>query len=259
MWCSGEGLDFYSIMIGWILCVVHWLKQVIVNLFLQRSLDDVHDFVVDHDDLDSFIFNRSSDRLVIYLHGLNGSPNRAVPFFRRLRDKYADADIIAPIILHRGNCSSRTAAKPIIDLVNRYIDEHPTNPIVLICYSNGSRIGSVVENSIPDQIDVTFVSIAGIHHGTKLMDYLDLFRLTRLFNLNRMVVDEFKWDSLVMKPRRSTSSCHFIATPTDERVFPLRTSMPLVTVSNRVKYHIIDNCSHVSILDPALEIVLGII
>lgn len=185
----------------------------------------------------------NKDCLIVYLHGLNGSPTRARPYLSKIR---VPATILTPIIPYRGNCSLEVAAESIIT----YIEQNNYKTIILIGYSNGARIASYIENTLPYNVNVLFISIAGVHYGSKLMNIIDYLGLCNLFGVNRKVVENLKWHKSIVLPNRQHTTSYYISASMDERVFPF------VKLENQ---HIINWCSHTSVLEPAMEYAIDII
>ena len=212
------------VFIGLIISLWHWLTGKLE--------------VIDHT-----LPTTNKECLIIYLHGLNGSPKRARSYLSKIK---IPATIITPIIPHKGNCSLEVAAEPILE----YIQQNNYRTIILIGYSNGSRIAAHIENALPLHINVLFISIAGVHFGTKLMNILDYLYLTPMLNLHPKIVQSFKWRNHIILPNRPNTISHYIVGSMDEKVFPL------VKQENQ---HIIDWCSHTSILGPAIDYAIDLI
>ncbi len=143
--------------------------------------------------------DKSSKGLYLFIHGLQGFPSSWGGYVQKVRAIAPKAHSIAPYVPERGNCSLKTAAKPLLQLVKAYLKKFPGKPIHLVGTSNGARIASYIENHLTVEEmkgrQLNVVSIAGVHYGTKLVDWLDKFYFLPLTGTNRALVKEFLWGS----------------------------------------------------------------
>lgn len=193
-------------------------------------------------------FRSNSSQLIVYIHGVNGSPKRASDFLAALQDYDHLADIYGPTLPNYFNCEFESAMQPILNLVKKYRAKFPSNEITVIGYSYGTLGVKHIEDSI-DGVKCFYIS--ALFKGTKFATYLNWFGILRLLWYHKDVIKNLLWKS---NDPSFKSSCSikrtFIYSDSDERVFPAETSKG---VGRNI---ILKGYTHHSILPKALDIIL---
>jgi hypothetical protein len=192
-----------------------------------------------------------SNKLVVFIHGVNSSPLSWSEYFKH-EPSY---DYFVPNVYKKGNCSIEKASHPILNDVQNYVERYPNNYIILVGHSNGARIATYVEQNLVAK-NICLVSIAGPHHGTKLVNLAKWCGITKYLNFSCKLLDELTYDGNGRCKFKNTTIKHFFASKNDMRVFPNDTSLPLEQNST---YYLIHGESHVTIIDSVKNEVLCII
>jgi len=232
---------------------------------LRISLNDIH-----YDEYHfSWKTSNESQMLVVFIHGLNSSPLAWSNYLKEFPLDDPKASCFVPFVYKRGYCQLKTAADPILDVVQDYANDHPHNPIFLVGHSNGARIAAYLEQKIHAKC-IRLISIAGPHCGSKLINWMALMRLTQHFGFTREMVDEYlyknpwvtnkliKWQNkqkLKLNEGRDIKRIFFAAAD-DWRIFPTETSFPYLPNS---EYHLMKGESHVTIIDAVANSVVAYI
>lgn len=183
--------------------------------------------------------------LYLFVHGLRGSPRSWGGYLKQLQKDSPKAHFLAPCVPLRGNCSLETAAEPFLHILRDYMLKFPGKPVTLVGTSNGSRIISDIETRLNvaevGQRQLNVVSIAGVHYGTKLVDWLARWHfLTKIF-IHPVLAEEFRWGSHFAKTlldgwkekqaewvRNRVNVRHlFCATLEDEKVINVASTLPI--------------------------------
>lgn len=127
---------------------------------------------------DKISWNKSSDGLIVVIHGLLGSPKtlgyEIAKKISLLKQNYS-FEVILPIVPFKGNCALDVASRPIYELVLDYILTNKSKPIHLIACSNGCRIASWIECELRHiDVDIKLTCIAGAFGGSVLIDKFNL-------------------------------------------------------------------------------------
>lgn len=144
-----------------------------------------------------------SDGLFLFVHGLKGFPIQWGGYLQQFRKESPTSHFIAPRVAEQGNCPLEIAAEPLLDLVKDYLEKFPGKPVTLLGASNGSRIISYIETHLNAEDmkgrQLNVVSIAGVHYGTKLIDWLERRRILRFIGLHPVLIQEFRWGNQFAK------------------------------------------------------------
>ncbi len=191
--------------------------------------------------------NSDSEGLYLFVHGLRSTPLVWGGYLKELEKDKPNSHFIAPIIAKRGNCSLEVAAEPLLHIVQDYLKKFPGKPITMIGTSNGSRIISYIENNLTTEemegATLNVVSIAGVHYGTKVVDWLEKLHLLPISTLDSKLSKEFKWGSVFAKKllkdwsqkqnewkENGINVRHlFCTTLEDEKVISRSSSLPLLS------------------------------
>jgi hypothetical protein len=142
--------------------------------------------------------NDYSEGLYVFVHGLRGSRLAWGDYLKELENLPA-IHCAVPAVPEEGNCSLKTAAEPLLALVRNYLNKFPGQPINLIGTSTGGRIISYIETQLtPGEMQnrvLNVASIAGVHRGTRLVNWLDSWHVLPLARLHPELAKEFCWES----------------------------------------------------------------
>lgn len=210
---------------------------------------------------------RNSSRLIVLIHGLNSSPLAWTNYLEEISKFEDQASCFVPYVLKKGYCKCKEAARPILDVVQKYADQYPDNPIFLVGHSNGARIAAYIEQKL-NADDIRVVSIAGPHCGSKLVSWLSMLRLAGLFGMPDDLVEELayegqwavnklkKWQEQQGTDIKRKVERVFFASADDWRIFPANTCFPRLPNSS---YYLMSGESHVTIIDAVRPKVLGLL
>jgi hypothetical protein len=214
-----------------------------------------------------------SDGLYLFIHGLRGHPLNWGGYLRELQEKSPRAHFFVPHIIERGNCPLEWAAEPLLHAVRHYLRKFPKKPVTLIGASNGGRILSYLECHLNveemRERRLSSVSIAGVHYGTLMIDWLDTWHLLPLALLHRRLIDELRWENPYAKEllerwsrkqaewnRHGIDVHHlFCATLEDEKVISRSSSLPILPDGN-CHYQIYSGENHQTLLSAAQKEIL---
>ena len=140
---------------------------------------------------------KESAGLNLCIHGLNGSPLHWTRYVKQHQLEHPKMDTLSPHVHLKGNCSLEDAAKPLLLLVQDYMQNNPGKPVNIIGTSNGGRIAAYIESHLNPELvkkrALTITSIAGVHYGTKMVDRLKRFKLIKFARLDKTLANEFEW------------------------------------------------------------------
>lgn len=210
-----------------------------------------------------------------FIHGLRGFPTDWNAYVDEIKKKYPDAHVFVPWVPSRGNCSLETAGKPLLEVLNNYMEKFPGQPVTIIGTSNGGRIAaeyieSYLDPNILKKTSLSIVSISGVHYGTKVIDFLKKINLLPLVFMDKNLEEEFLFGSKAAKDFLKTwqekqniwkEGNHqvrhlFCATTEDEKVREIACSLPYHKDASST-YMVINGHSHTSIVDGVIEDVVS--
>lgn len=188
--------------------------------------------------------NKNSKELIIYIHGLNGSPSRSFYYLNKIQELDSKIDIIAPKLTNNIDES----VKIISNIIDDYYQQYPQNKITIICYSYGGIIGKIIDEKY-DNIQMIIYYIAVPFKGTKIMDWNII---NNYINNDLLKYDEKKIVNFNLNPKKYRT---FIASYNDERVYPIETSLPNDIIGNIT--HKFEGYTHYTILYKAFDIIIN--
>lgn len=214
--------------------------------------------------------DRSSEKLVIFIHGLNSSPLSFSKYFLEMEKLSKTTSYFMPYVYQKGNCSLIYAAEPILQVARTYTKLYPKNPIFIVGHSNGARIASYLEQRLQAK-EIHLLSIAGPHGGSIRHKIIDTLKLYPSFGLSKEIVKELSYlgsfsknflhewqnkskEALQMEDKKIKRV--FFAAADDLTVFPSKTSFPKLPNSS---YHLLAPASHVTILEKVFPLVMNYI
>lgn len=189
-------------------------------------------------------------RLLVLIHGLNGTPLEMLPFIDKLGRTH---DVYCPAVLRRGNCSLDEAVDALYPPIQAYLTEHPEAPVSLIGNSNGGRIAARLECRLRGMCkQLTLVTICTPFYGTYWMSFgiCRFFARTllgyRFDVIAELMPREFIEDRINswFLPLSDTTQYKFYAARHDWKVFPLQTALPCGIDDERAR--VLEFDSHLS-------------
>lgn len=204
----------------------------------------------------------NSSRLIVLIHGLNSSPLCWNKYIQKLSTEES-TDLFVPYVYKKCYCRIKEAAKPIFESIQKYADQY--EQIILVGHSRGASIAQYIEMKLEAK-NVTLISIAGPHLGSKLIDWTTYLGLNYWLGISNSMANELKYDSdwvnrkLIKWQEKSLLNTHrvakriFIASTDDFRVFPSQSSFPNLPSST---YLLVSGESHVTIIEAAYGKVLA--
>lgn len=209
-----------------------------------------------------------SKKLVVLIHGLNSSPLAWTDYLEEKSKFENNVSYFTPFVYKKGYCKCKEAARPILEVVKRYADQYPSNPIILVGHSNGARIAAYIEQKL-DVDNIRLISIAGPHCGSMLINWINALGLTRFLGISAKLVEELtfqgswakrkliKWhDQQQNISTKRNIERVFFASYDDWRIFPNQTSFPKLPNSS---YFCVSGESHVTIIEAVKQKVLSYI
>ncbi|PIS00926.1 MAG: hypothetical protein COT84_05040 [Chlamydiae bacterium CG10_big_fil_rev_8_21_14_0_10_35_9] len=190
--------------------------------------------------------------LYLLIHGVNGHPAAWDRHLSHLQKEHPSAEVLAPYVPFKGNCSLEKAATPLLHLVQDYVQTFPENPVCLIGVSNGARIAAYIETTLSSEINLKVSAIAGPFFGAKLINLAKTLRVASFF-FTQEFIDEVAFGSaiardLIEKMRESPEGRYeFFVTMDDSHVTPWTSGIP--DLNNGEKVHICSGVGHNSIID----------
>lgn len=208
--------------------------------------------------------SKESEGLYLFIHGLRGAPTAWNSYLKKVNERSPGIHCLAPHVPLGGNCPLEDSAEPLLEIVKDYLKKNPGKPVVLVGTSNGGRIALYIENKLEaDCLNLSIISLAGVHYGTKQINRLARWKLLWVQRLHREVAKDFHWDSEVARKslkewqekqelwkRQGIAVRHlFCASTEDEQVRPLSCSLP----SGPFSYKIYTGENHLSIVRAARD------
>jgi len=213
---------------------------------------------------------QTNEGLLLFVHGLQSSPYVWKRYITEVHKTYPNMYCLAPHIPFEGDCDLALAAQPILELVQDYADKHPEKPIVLVGTSNGARINMYMETKLTSSIPrkLLVASIAGVHYGTKQLNFLVKWNLLWVKKFHSKIVSDFHWGSqkaqeclsawqkkqVEWKEMDVKAHHFFCASKDDEQVRPLSVSLPQSI--SKATYKIFTGENHISIVPAARKDIL---
>ena len=206
--------------------------------------------------------NTENKGLIVFIHGLNSSPHTGRNLYKKEIENQTNGEfeIWVPTVPKRGNCSLEEAAKPILEMVKKYIETNPGKPVQLIGHSNGGRIAAYVETHLRDkEVDMRVTGIAGVFFGSDLITLYKRTGTAHLF-LCRPILQDLKTGSekskeLINNMRKEVtvgSREYTFYTTIDDVAIPNFTSC-LPNIMQNEKCHILIGCGHSDIQEIICE------
>ncbi len=209
----------------------------------------------------------SSKGLFLCIPGLNGHPADYKKYINKFVQDFKGCHVCVLSIAKFGNCALEISASPVLELVEKYLQKFPGNPVTIIGTSNGGRIAQYVESRLnPERVTkLSIVTLAGVHFGTTFIAFLERLYLLWLPNLDLELIEEFRWNSPVAQAELKLWNekqviwdhlgkdvTHlFCATMNDEHVWSNSSSLPHSKHSKH-SYSVYRGASHSSIVPYAL-------
>ncbi len=257
--------DFEARWVGWALSLIQsfgtFFLEVLRRIYLHfQENDPQFDLLALEDDY-------SKKRLVVCLHGLNGSHYNFQKIVGEMKKRdLSDTDIFIPSILDGGNATLDEMVRPILSQILRWEKTSGEKELVLVGISNGSRIARAIETELaktPTNIrKIKFVSIVGACRGSALMNLVNKLHLSWLFSRNiaeEMPADSARtlrlnreWEAVQNQgPQREYT---LLASPHDWMVNNYDSTLMDVTLK-RGKYALVRGHGHWSIVDAVRGVV----
>lgn len=197
---------------------------------------------------------KNNKGLILLIHGLFGHPSHWLSHIEEIQNNSNEFLIKAPLVFKRGNCSLEAAAKPILELVQDYLDDNPGKPICILSASNGARISNYIDINLRNYpVDLIISTIAGAHLGSTKMNLINQIPIVRsLFDerlrgelsyqsqLTQIMVEEMK-----KKIEQGSRKYSFFATREDCLVTPFTSSLP--QLDHKEKFFLLQGEGHGSI------------
>jgi len=219
---------------------------------------------------------RENQGLILFIHGWKGLPHNWHEYLIKIKRDRLGFCCLAPHVISEGNCSLEEAAKPLLAIVKDYAVKNPCKPIVLIGTSNGGRIAMHLESQLAvEDLDgrcFSLVSLAGVHYGTKFVDYLTSCNMVWTSQMDSHILEDFSWQSqmateclgdwrekqLIWRANGIQASHLFCVTTEDGQVYPLSCSLPRPPLEaiDCCNYRVYHGENHLSIVPAACNDVL---
>jgi hypothetical protein len=215
---------------------------------------------------------KESNGIYFFIHGLFGFPSDWNTYVDTIQTKQNDIHVFVPHIPLKGNCSLETAGKPLLEALENYLKKFPGKPVTLIGTSNGGRLAAFyLESRLDPKIlgnsSLAIVSIAGVHYGTKVIDFLsqmnflphlnDTFKEEILFGNKaaKSCLEAWHKKQSIWKEHNQKVRHLFCATTEDEQVRDISCSLPYHQDAVST-YKIVSGHSHTSIVEEMCDDVI---
>lgn len=209
--------------------------------------------------------DQSSEKLIVFIHGLNSSPLAWSDYFLDLQNTRLNYHYFLPYVYKKGYCTLNEAALPILRVIEAYCESFPENEIVLVGHSNGARILAYLDCELHPKYKIHLAAIAGPFLGSKMISDLSYFGVTSFFGFSEDMTREFEYqgdfaasqlETWLGKPPRENCRAIFFASESDFRVTPISTSLPEKPGS---EYVLFEDESHVTIIDASKKHIIEFI
>lgn len=208
----------------------------------------------------------NSTKLIVLIHGLNSSPLAWSKYLEEI-SKLDNVSYFAPYVYKKGYCKCKEAARPILEVIQKYEKKCPGNPIYLAGHSYGAIVAADIELKLKAR-NIRLISIAGPYGGSKLINWISLLHLGRCFGISSKKARELayqgpwitkkltKWRSHDQQGDAHSKTIErvFFGSSADLRVFPTESNFPNLSHSS---HHLTHGESHVTIIDAVREQVLS--
>lgn len=205
-----------------------------------------------------------SQGLFFFVHGYGGSPQRWSGYLQESHKKIPEAHALAPYVPERGNCPLETAGKPLLEIVQNYVNKYPAKPLYLFGFSNGARLVTYIESrlQLPQKSSLTVVSIAGAHFGSQVVNTMVKIRMADLFGMHQDLRRELRYYSTTSQEllkqrekayeqREDIQASHiFYASTEDEAIQPVTAALPAI---QGALYRIVHGHTHSSIMTAVFQ------
>jgi pimeloyl-ACP methyl ester carboxylesterase len=192
--------------------------------------------------------------LIVLLHGLNSHPSIWNKHIETLAHQFREDLVWAPAIIHKGNCSLKTAAEPILAQIITYL-KHQNKPLVLIGASNGARIALYLElKSRKFKSSILTISIAGPHLGTTKIPF-------RYFHTDEQLYAELSFQNQSSRtfikalraplPKHAQRKHIFYGSLDDIQVSPSSSAFP--TINQKEEFYLMQGVDHNGLIQATLE------
>lgn len=197
--------------------------------------------------------NIDNKGLIVFIHGLNSTPETGRNLYKKEIENQAKGkfEVWVPSVPKQGNCSLEEAAKPILEMIEKYIETNPGKPVQLIGHSNGGRIIAYIETHLRNkEVDMRITGIAGAFFGSKLINLYTPIGTTNFFFsphiLRDLKTDSKKSKELINEMRKEVTigsrEYTFYATVNDLAIPNFTSCLP--NIQQNEKCHVLKGCGH---------------
>ncbi|MGZ3633891.1 MAG: hypothetical protein ACXWM7_06405 [Parachlamydiaceae bacterium] len=227
---------------------------LLVVMNVERQIEDY---------IEAPLSDPSRKRLIVCLHGLNGSPVQFKNIVDEIgRKDYLNTDIYIPKILEKGNAKLDEIVSPILESIAKWAKTGEDRELVLIGISNGGRIARAIEAELINSGQIgkikrlRFISIVGACKGSSVVTLAKKLHLSWILSKNiaeEMGLDSERFKQLEVDWKGSIKALDlkreyiFFASPHDWLV-PNYTSSLMEITHAKAQYSIILNHGHNSIV-----------
>lgn len=185
--------------------------------------------------------DEKSEGLFFFVHGLGSNPLRWADYLLDCQKALPRAHYLAPYVPLRGNCILEIAAKPLLSIVQSYVNKYPGKPLYLFGFSNGARLVTYIEAELqlPEGSQLHIVSIAGPHHGSQVVNMAIKTNMAAMYKMDRQLQNELTYHStfsrnlLRLREERAAARSpsilvkhFFYASTEDEVIRPCKAALP---------------------------------
>lgn len=183
--------------------------------------------------------------LVVYIHGLDASPTKMIEMLQFIPTTF---DVYSPQINYQRQ-TAEDVAEDALTYIQSFASEHPDMRLVLISMSFGSVVCTYILQDMPLHIDTTYISIAGVHHGTQHVTWWNKYLLLAYYPYH--VIRHLVWHDLELDTKPNCVM-YFVGSQDDELVYPILSSCPDIPGATHFK---VTGWKHREVLTPAIDIV----
>lgn len=191
-------------------------------------------------------------KLVVCIHGLYSYPSQFSPLVKELEiDGLTGTALYIPEVINWGHAPLDKAVKPIFETIKAWGGKE----LVMVCISNGARIGRAIEVEIAKSglthiQKIRFISIAGACKGSSSANMLPFPSIIakelplRSERSNRLNVE---WEQHVNSDTRIDREYTFFASPHDWSVPDFESTLMEVNSMRKSRYAIVSCHGHNSL------------